>query len=76
MTFQQVVQEYERAVIFRLGRLLEGGSKGPGMSDLFHDHIGPHHLQKQMTSIVFDRKTHDVINFQTQCVRVANMKFI
>jgi hypothetical protein len=26
----QVVQEYERAVIFRLGRLLEGGSKGPG----------------------------------------------
>lgn len=27
----QVVQEYERAVIFRLGRLLHGGSKGPGM---------------------------------------------
>ena len=27
----QVVQEYERAVIFRLGRLLPGGAKGPGM---------------------------------------------
>ena len=26
----QVVQEYERAVIFRLGRLLAGGSRGPG----------------------------------------------
>merc|ERR1712083_1231047 len=26
-----VVQEYERAVIFRLGRLLDGGSKGPGL---------------------------------------------
>ena len=26
-----MVQEYERAVIFRLGRLLQGGSKGPGM---------------------------------------------
>jgi len=26
----QVVQEYERAVIFRLGRLLSGGTKGPG----------------------------------------------
>jgi len=25
-----VVQEYERAVIFRLGRLLTGGAKGPG----------------------------------------------
>ena len=28
--FFQVVQEYERAVIFRLGRLLSGGSRGPG----------------------------------------------
>ena len=28
--FFKVVQEYERAVIFRLGRLLAGGSKGPG----------------------------------------------
>ena len=27
----QVVQEYERAVIFRLGRLLPGGAKGPGI---------------------------------------------
>lgn len=26
----QVVQEYERAVIFRLGRLMSGGAKGPG----------------------------------------------
>lgn len=27
----QVVQEYERAVIFRLGRLIGGGAKGPGI---------------------------------------------
>jgi len=27
----KVVQEYERAVIFRLGRLLSGGAKGPGL---------------------------------------------
>ena len=27
----QVVQEYERAVIFRLGRLLSGGARGPGV---------------------------------------------
>ena len=27
----KVVQEYERAVIFRLGRLVSGGAKGPGM---------------------------------------------
>lgn len=24
------MQEYERAVIFRLGRLMPGGAKGPG----------------------------------------------
>lgn len=28
----QVVQEYERVVIFRLGRLMPGGAKGPGLS--------------------------------------------
>ncbi|KAM7445175.1 Mechanosensory protein 2 [Porites harrisoni] len=27
----KIVQEYERAVIFRLGRLLPGGAKGPGL---------------------------------------------
>ena len=27
------MQEYERAVIFRLGRLLPGGAKGPGDFD-------------------------------------------
>ena len=32
-----MVQEYERAVIFRLGRLLAGGSRGPGKLD-------PHNL--------------------------------
>ena len=25
------IQEYERAVIFRLGRLLKGGARGPGI---------------------------------------------
>ena len=27
----RIVQEYERVVIFRLGRLLMGGAKGPGL---------------------------------------------
>lgn len=26
----QIVKEYERAIIFRLGRILKGGAKGPG----------------------------------------------
>lgn len=28
----QIIKEYERAIIFRLGRILKGGAKGPGMS--------------------------------------------
>ncbi|OQR70225.1 mechanosensory protein 2-like, partial [Tropilaelaps mercedesae] len=31
----KIVQEYERAVIFRLGRLLQGGAKGPGIALTF-----------------------------------------
>ena len=31
----KIVQEYERAVIFRLGRLLSGGAKGPGIPPSF-----------------------------------------
>ena len=26
-----ILQEYERAVIFRLGRLIKGGARGPGV---------------------------------------------
>jgi len=35
----QVVQEYERAVIFRLGRLLPVGAKGPGEDVLIEANI-------------------------------------
>ena len=31
LSLLQVVQEYERSVIFRLGRLRKGGAKGPGI---------------------------------------------
>ena len=31
MTRVQVVQEYERAVVFRLGRMLTGKARGPGV---------------------------------------------
>ena len=36
---EQVVQEYERAVIFRLGRLRPGGAKGPGDRNIFRTRI-------------------------------------
>ncbi|KIH49828.1 hypothetical protein ANCDUO_20096 [Ancylostoma duodenale] len=27
----KIIKEYQRAVIFRLGRLIKGGTKGPGL---------------------------------------------
>ncbi|XP_027766105.1 erythrocyte band 7 integral membrane protein-like, partial [Empidonax traillii] len=27
----KIIKEYERAIIFRLGRILKGGAKGPGL---------------------------------------------
>ncbi|KAM7369272.1 hypothetical protein PAMP_013553 [Pampus punctatissimus] len=37
----KIVKEYERAIIFRLGRILRGGAKGPGQkpSAKLHSHI-------------------------------------
>ena len=32
---RQVVAEYERAVLFRLGRIKSGGAKGPGINFSF-----------------------------------------
>ena len=31
VVLNNIIQEYERAVIFRLGRLLTGGARGPGV---------------------------------------------
>lgn len=42
----QIVKEYERAIIFRLGRLLRGGAKGPGQNiirtQLCYNYFHPH----------------------------------
>ena len=50
----QVVQEYERAVIFRLGRLLSGGTKGPGSVSVCPR---PTYDDARLTVIFRDKKT-------------------
>ena len=45
----QVVLEYERAVIFRLGRLLPGGAKGPG--NHVHYHVCNAHGQNTLAKM-------------------------
>ena len=43
VSISQLVQEYERAIIFRLGRALPG-ARGPGMVTIFTDHVPPDQL--------------------------------
>ena len=45
------VQEYERAVIFRLGRLHAGGSKGPGKSTA--DSLKANSVNRELFSGIF-----------------------
>ena len=56
----KVVQEYERAVIFRLGRLLSGGSRGPGEFSRF--------FFESFTKTNFQIEINDIKqNFQEYC---------
>ena len=54
----QVVQEYERAVIFRLGRLLQGGSKGPGMQFTYG------HFPLCFLTYTSCSNSHDLLRFE------------
>ena len=51
--YAQVVTEYERAVLFRLGRLQHGGAKGPG-ERVFHTKV----LIKSFSSLLICVSAH------------------
>ena len=57
----KVVQEYERAVIFRLGRLPAGGSKGPGKWDQSWETLPQNLLLNNKNDVRFT-----VLTFSTQ----------
>ena len=59
--FIKVVQEYERAVIFRLGRLPAGGSKGPGKWDQSWETLPQNLLLNNKNDVRFT-----VLTFSTQ----------
>ena len=59
--FMKVVQEYERAVIFRLGRLPAGGSKGPGKWDQSWETLPQNLLLNNKNDVRFT-----VLTFSTQ----------
>jgi erythrocyte band 7 integral membrane protein len=57
------IKEYERAVIFRLGRLLSGGAKGPGI--FFIIPCVDSYTKVDMRVTTFDVPPQEVITFDT-----------
>ncbi|MGB8703881.1 MAG: slipin family protein [Gillisia sp.] len=64
----RILKEYERAVIFRLGRVIDGGSKGPGLIILlpFIDKM----KKVTLRTIVHDVPTQDVITLDNVTLKV------
>lgn len=71
----QVVQEYERSVIFRLGRLRKGGAKGPGI--FFVIPCIDTYRKVDLRTVSFDVPPQEVIHHRNQIFHFAfdlNMK--
>jgi len=64
----KILKEYERAVVFRLGRVLKGGSKGPGLIILlpFIDKM----KKVTLRTIVHDVPTQDIISLDNVTLKV------
>ena len=64
----QVVQEYERAVIFRLGRLRSGGAKGPGI--FFVLPCIDHYKKVDLRTVSFDVPPQEILSRDSVTVTV------
>ncbi len=64
----KILKEYERAVVFRLGRVTKGGSKGPGLIILlpFIDKM----KKVTLRTIVHDVPTQDIISLDNVTLKV------
>jgi len=64
----KVVQEYERAVIFRLGRLLAGGARGPGI--FFILPCLDNYLKVDLRTVTFDVPPQEILTKDSVTVAV------
>jgi len=64
----KVVQEYERAVIFRLGRLLSGGAKGPGI--FFILPCLDNYIKVDLRTVTFDVPPQEILTKDSVTVAV------
>merc|ERR1712027_135332 len=64
----KVVQEYERAVIFRLGRLRAGGAKGPGL--FFTMPCIDNYIKVDLRTVSFDVPPQEVLTRDSVTIAV------
>jgi len=64
----KVVQEYERAVIFRLGRLLAGGARGPGI--FFILPCLDNYIKVDLRTVTFDVPPQEILTKDSVTVAV------
>ena len=64
----RVLREYERGVIFRLGRLVKGGEKGPGL--IFLIPIVDRMVKVSLRTVVMDVPPQDVITQDNVSIKV------
>ncbi|XP_061459747.1 stomatin isoform X2 [Rhineura floridana] len=69
----KIVKEYERAIIFRLGRILRGGAKGPGLFFVLPctDNI----IKVDMRTISFDIPPQEILTKDSVTVNVDGVVY-
>ncbi|XP_047424933.1 erythrocyte band 7 integral membrane protein isoform X2 [Mugil cephalus] len=69
----KIVKEYERAIIFRLGRIVRGGAKGPGM--FFILPCTDSFISVDMRTITFDIPPQEVLTKDSVTVSVDGVVY-
>ncbi|XP_064860875.1 stomatin-like [Oncorhynchus nerka] len=69
----KIVKEYERAIIFRLGRIVRGGAKGPGL--FFVLPCTDSFINVDMRTITFDIPPHQVLTKDSVTVSVDGVVY-
>ncbi|XP_049636016.1 stomatin-like [Suncus etruscus] len=69
----KIIKEYERAIIFRLGRILQGGVKGPGL--LFILPCTDSFIKVDMRTISFDIPPQEILTKDSVTVSVDGVVY-
>ncbi|XP_045052627.2 stomatin isoform X1 [Desmodus rotundus] len=69
----KIIKEYERAIIFRLGRILQGGAKGPGL--FFVLPCTDNFIKVDMRTISFDIPPQEILTKDSVTISVDGVVY-